>query len=107
MSRRGENIYERKDGRYKGSYVIGETSSGKTCFGYAYAQQYAEVRALLLQRKAAHPEVDRCTSAYRGTEADWVDNERLGSVKEPSWQTYRNLLTRHLLPRLEAMRSHS
>lgn len=29
-----------------------------------------------------------------------MENELLGSVKESSWQTYRNLLTRHLLPRL-------
>ena len=30
----------------------------------------------------------------------WMENELLGSVKESSWQTYRNLLTRHLLPKL-------
>lgn len=29
-----------------------------------------------------------------------MEDELLGSVKESSWQTYRNLLTRHLLPRL-------
>lgn len=29
-----------------------------------------------------------------------MENELLGSLKESSWQTYRNLLTDHLLPRL-------
>lgn len=104
MSRRGENIYKRKDGRYEGRYVIGKTPSGRTRFGYVYARQYAEVRALLLQRKAERLQADRPSSAYHGTVADWMEhwmeNELLGSVKESSWQTYRNLLTRHLLPRL-------
>lgn len=104
VSRRGENIYKRKDGRYEGRYVIGKTSAGRTRFGYVYARQYAEVRTLLLQRKAEHLEAARPASAYRGTLADWMEhwmeNELLGSVKESSWQTYRNLLTHHLQPRL-------
>ena len=104
MSRRGENIYKRKDGRYEGRYVIGKTQAGKTRFGYVYARQYAEARMLLLQKKAERLHADRPSFAYRGTLADWMEhwmeNELLGSVKESSRQTYRNLLTRHLLPRL-------
>ena len=72
MSRRGENTYKRKDGRYEGRYVIGKTPSGRTRFGYVYARQYAEVRALLLQRKAERLEADRPSFAYRGTLADWM-----------------------------------
>ena len=104
MSRRGENIYKRKDGRYEGRYVIGKTPSGRTRFGYVYARQYAEVRTLLLQMRAERLQTDRPAYAYRGTLANWMEHwmedELLGSVKESSWQTYRNLLTRHLLPRL-------
>lgn len=104
MSRRGENIYKRKDGRYEGRYVIGKTPVGKTRFGYVYARQYDEVRALLLQRKAERLEAVRPASGYHGMLSDWMEhwmeNELLGSVKESSWQTYRNLLTRHLLPKL-------
>lgn len=33
MSRHGENIYKRKDGRYEGRYVIGKNESGRTKFG--------------------------------------------------------------------------
>lgn len=104
MSRRGENIYKRKDGRYEGRYVIGKTPAGKTRFGYVYARQYAEVKSLLLQKKAERLDPGNPSSTYRGTLTDWMEhwmeNELLGSVKESSWQTYRNLLTRHLLPRL-------
>ena len=104
MSRRGENIYKRKDGRYEGRYVIGKTASGRTRFGYVYARQYSEARAMLLQRKAERLQADRPSSAYHGTLADWMErwmeDELLGSVKESSWQTYRNLLKRYLLPSL-------
>lgn len=104
MSRRGENIYKRKDGRYEGCYVIGKTATGRTRFGYVYARQYTEVRTLLLQRKAERLEATRPSFAYRGTLADWMEhwmeNELLGSIKESSRQTYRNLLTHHLLPML-------
>lgn len=104
MSRRGENIYKRKDGRYEGRYVIGKTATGRTRFGYVYARQYTEVRTLLFQRKAERLEATRPSFAYRGTLADWMEhwmeNELLGSIKESSWQTYRNLLTHHLLPML-------
>ena len=104
MSRRGENTYKRKDGRYEGRYVIGKTPSGRTRFGYVYARQYAEARMLLLQKKAERLHADRPSFAYRGTLADWMErwmeDELIGSVKESSWQTYRNLVTRHLLPRL-------
>lgn len=104
MSRRGENIYKRRDGRYEGRYVIGKTAAGKTRFGYVYARQYAEVRSLLLQKKAERLGSDHSLSTYHGTLAAWMErwmeNELLGSVKASSWQTYRNLLTHHLLPRL-------
>lgn len=104
MSRRDENIYKRKDGRYEGRYVIGKTATGRTRFGYVYARQYTEVKTLLLQRKAERLEATRPSFAYRGTLADWMEhwmeNELLGSIKESSWQTYRNLLTHHLLPML-------
>ena len=88
MSRRGENIYKRKDGRYEGRYVIGKTPAGRTRFGYVYARQYAEVRAMLLQRKAERLQADRPSSAYHGTLADWMErwmeDELLGFVKESS-----------------------
>lgn len=103
MSRHGENIYKRKDGRYEGRYVIGKTLSGKTRFGYVYAYQYAEVRRILIQKKAEFLKAGNPSPLlYQGTLADWMEHwmesELLGSIKPSSWQTYRNLLTRHLLP---------
>lgn len=105
MARHGENIYKRKDGRYEGRYVIGKTLAGKTRFGYVYARQYSEVRRLLIQKKSERlerSEVEK--TVYQGTLEDWMmywmENERLGSVKASSYQTYLNQMNRHLLPAL-------
>ena len=103
MARHGENIYKRRDGRYEGRYVIGKNLKGRTRFGYVYAHQYSEVRRLLLEKKA---EQIRCTDPSsplrQGTLAEWMDHwmesELLGSIKESSWQAYRNQLDRHILP---------
>lgn len=47
MSKRGENIYQRKDGRWEGRYCIGH-SNGKIQYGYVYAETYNEVKDKLL-----------------------------------------------------------
>ena len=105
MARHGENIYKRKDGRYEGRYVTGRTLAGKTRFGYVYAHQYAEVRKLLLQKKAevlgqaAQGEIIR-QSTLAEWMPYWMENELLGSVKDSSYQTYLNQMNRHLLPAL-------
>lgn len=54
MARHGENIYQRKDGRYEGRYVLGKKPNGQTRFGYVYGRKYVEVQRLLLQKKAEH-----------------------------------------------------
>lgn len=102
MSRHGENIYKRKDGRYEGRYVIGKTAGGRTKFGYVYGRQYTEVRRELLLRKAQQIKSNPAEQgAYRGTLREWMAeymDEIRGSVKASSYQTYSNLLRRHVLP---------
>lgn len=103
MARHGENIYKRRDGRYEGRYVIGKNLKGRTRFGYVYAHQYSEVRRLLLEKKAEQIRcTDPSTPLRQGTLAEWMDHwmesELLGSIKESSWQAYRNQLDRHILP---------
>lgn len=105
MARHGENIYRRKDGRYEGRYVIGKTISGKTRFGYVYGHQYAQVKKALLLKKAdlAQKSVfdnGNCQETVAEWLAHWMENEILGSVKASSYQTYCNIVKRHLLPAL-------
>ena len=45
MSRKGENIYKRKDGRWEGRYIKARTPQGKAVYGCSvYASTYNEVR---------------------------------------------------------------
>lgn len=48
MSRKGENIYKRKDGRWEGRYIQTHDFTGKTKYGYVYARTYTEVKKKLL-----------------------------------------------------------
>ena len=44
MSRHGENIWKRKDGRWEARYVKGRDSRGKALYASVYAKTYAEVK---------------------------------------------------------------
>lgn len=50
MSRQGENIYKRKDGRWEGRYIK-DYVNGKTKYGYVFAKTYKEVKSKLIAAK--------------------------------------------------------
>lgn len=52
MARRGENIHKRKDGRWEGRYIKARTPEGNIQWGYIYGTAYAEVKRVLIQKKA-------------------------------------------------------
>ena len=54
MSRKGENIYKRKDGRWEGRYIQLYNEQGKPKYGYVYARTYNEVKQLLIDKKASN-----------------------------------------------------
>ena len=47
MSRRGENIYKRKDGRWEGRYIKSH-ENGKIHYGYVYGKSYREVKQKII-----------------------------------------------------------
>lgn len=71
MSRQGENIYKRKDGRYEGRYVIGKLENGKTRFGYIYGYHYADVQHRLMEKKLARLQRAR---PLRSMSAPWAND---------------------------------
>ena len=100
MARHGENIYQRKDGRYEGRYVLGKKPNGQTRFGYVYGRKYVEVQRLLLQKKAEHIPSSGLQPSVRLQDwaSFWLENEVLGSVKPSTFQVYRNQMEKHILP---------
>lgn len=48
MSRKGENIYKRKDGRWEARYIKEHRINGRIHYGYCYGKTYheAEIRSI-------------------------------------------------------------
>ena len=58
MSRKGENIYKRKDGRWEGRYIKARMATGKAKYGYVYAKTYAEVKQKLYSECKLYTQAD-------------------------------------------------
>ncbi len=98
MSKRGENIYKRKDGRWEGRCVK-DHINGKARYCYVYAQTYNEVKRRL--REAVNRSHDVCipqVSAQFSAVADEWLSAKTAQLKESSIAKYSNLLNNHLLP---------
>lgn len=56
MSKRGENIYKRKDGRWEGRYIKERSADGKARYAYVYGKSYADAKQKLLipHRECVH-----------------------------------------------------
>ncbi len=44
MSRKGENIYKRKDGRWEARYIASHDENGHSKYKSVYAKSYTEVK---------------------------------------------------------------
>lgn len=51
MSRKGGNIYKRKDGRWEGRYTKSKTTAGTISYGHCYGKSYKEVKEALEQKR--------------------------------------------------------
>ena len=51
MSKKGENIYKRKDGRWEGRYIRCYDTDGKAKYGYIYGRTYSDVKDELVQKR--------------------------------------------------------
>ncbi|MBQ8621419.1 MAG: site-specific integrase [Oscillospiraceae bacterium] len=102
MSRKGENIYKRKDGRWEGRYLK-RTPDGKTRYGYVYASTYRDAK-LRLQKAAAlwetNPPRDKNDAMRLDAVAERWEKNIAQQVKESTFVKYHVIITNHLLPAL-------
>lgn len=101
MSRRGENIHKRKDGRWEGRYIKNYDINGKAQYGSVYSKSYLEVKKKLNEKKYETtknilPSKDRYTS-LREVLYLWIDNNRV-SLKEQTFSKYKRLIETHIVP---------
>lgn len=104
MSKKGENIYRRKDGRWEARYIKGYGETGKIRYGSCYGKSYREAREKLLQIKSAQlggnpmpDNVGRHRLAFFCSQ--WLSVQK-GRVKESTYVKYDGIITRHIIPRL-------
>lgn len=102
MSRKGENIYKRKDGRWEGRYLK-RTPDGKTRYGYVYAQTYREAKSRLQKAAAlweANPPRPRDDSLLLAAVAQRWEENIAQQVKESTFVKYHAIVINHLIPAL-------
>ena len=99
MARRGENIHKRKDGRWEGRYIKARTSEGKIQWGYVYGAVYAEVKQVLIQKKAeaGFYNLKRTDLTFETLAEVWLHSLR-NSIKESTYAHYSYTLHKYLLP---------
>ncbi len=101
MSKRGENIYLRKDGRWEGRYIREKSANGKTRYGSVYGKKYSEVKQKLLLAKTMQQESCDNGPGYSGTLKEWIyewlDTQKRTHIKASTYANYRNKLEYHVI----------
>lgn len=57
MSKRGENIRKRKDGRWEGRFIKSRDNDGRAIYGSVYGKNYASVKEKL-------KEINSCSNEF-------------------------------------------
>lgn len=103
MSKRGENIYKRKDGRWEGRYVKCRTLYGKIQYGYVYGKNYSETKAKLKENASAPIRASSSQATLSALYGEVLKAWLLSSknrVKESTFSRYNYLVERHIQPLL-------
>lgn len=104
MSKKGENIYKRKDGRWEARYIKGYHPDGTPKYGYCYGKTYRESKQKVSVAKAAlvtgkpAPTVSR-KRRFAFYCDEWLKLNR-SRVKESTYVKYSGMLEKHIKPRL-------
>lgn len=102
MSRRGENIYKRKDGRWEARYIAFYDEKGKAHYKSLYAKSYADAKQK--KQKVSQEEIfsektvpAHTCSSFAEACMSWLSNIR-PQIKESSYVKYRSILETHVMP---------
>lgn len=103
MSRRGENIYKRKDQRWEGRYIKSRNDSGRIHYGYVYGHSYKETKEKLLLKKFEFQKLQKGESNhyFPGSVNVWSQmclEKWRETTKESTNNTYKYKLTKYVLP---------
>lgn len=102
MSKRGENIYQRKDRRWEARYMKGRAADGSIRYGYCYGKTYREAKEKVTLAKismrdnqsAQKKQNCRLFSVYCD---EWLRVNR-NRFKESTYVKYMTILEKHIKP---------
>jgi integrase len=98
MSRRGDNIWHRKDGRWEARYVK-DRINGRAVYGYVYGKTYKEAKEKQVS-KIKETESGKLNPCRRtmGEIFELYLNNRKYSVKDSTYAKYQRDINNHLKP---------
>ncbi len=103
MSRKGENIFYRKDGRWEARYVKEELQDGKYKYGYIYGKTYMEVKQkrnkILLNLEKAKEETRKNRYKFNYYIERWLNSIKF-LVKTSTYVHYLGITKNHIVPLL-------
>lgn len=104
MSRKGENIFHRKDGRWEARYIKGYRSNGTYQYGFLYGKTYQEVKQkrveVLLGLECKVKKKTVATPIYFSEMIDrWLERQKL-SIKISTYSYYSQVVLKHIKPEL-------
>lgn len=102
MSRRGENIYKRKDGRWEGRYPKGRKANGQLQYGYIYGKTYRGVKEQLVVLKSEYQQICQYQGEYAGSlsqwASSWLTEDVQPKVKLSTLASYQHKFQSYILP---------
>ena len=105
MSRRGENIFKRKDGRWEGRYKNGFKDNGETKYSSVYARTYSECSKKL--QVAKNRQISGGSPVTVGQLFEhWLDNKK-NTVKQSTFIHYRIMYDNHIRQRFADIKAEA
>lgn len=104
MSRKGENIYKRRDERWEARYAKGHDIYGKIKYGFCYGKTYKEVKEKSERMKAAVisgtvSQIEKSRRIMNCYCEEWLKLQRI-RVKESTYVRYDTIIRKHIIPGL-------
>lgn len=102
MSRRGENIRKRKDGRWEGRYKVGYKENGNTKYASVYGRTYLECKNKLEDKRVynnLNEKINYQKQRFRDLLYLWLSITQI-HVKKSTIAKYQNMIETHILSEL-------
>lgn len=104
MSKKGENIFKRKDGRWEARYEKGRNPDGSIVYGFCYGKSYREAREKVNGFKAdvllgKTVNVKGLKGRFGQYCDEWIAVKRT-FIKQSTYVKYKAVLNSHIMPAL-------